>query len=73
VALPQPGGALDSVIARVGWMAIQTGYAVYALPDHQAMNRTPLTLAWSIFASADPRYVVARTQRALVAKVKRQE
>jgi uncharacterized protein YwqG len=64
VALPQPGGALDCAIARVGWMAIQPGYAVYALPDHQVMNRTPLTLAWSIFASADPRYVVARTQRA---------
>jgi hypothetical protein len=59
---PKSGGALDTAIQRDGWIAIQPGYDVYAVPDHQPTRRTPLTTAWSISAAADQRFIIARAK-----------
>jgi hypothetical protein len=71
VALPKPGGALDRTIARDGWTALKPGYSLHALPDYGVINPIALTTAWTISASADPRFVIANARHENEQTIKR--
>jgi hypothetical protein len=46
--------AFDHAIARRGWVAVQVGYEVIALPDGDLLHPVRLPTAWRIAPAADP-------------------